>query len=415
MIQTVPARAPGPPLLLTLYVAALLALFATHLDLYLHETRQLGVNTIYLFVACCLPFLATLVIGPNPDRLLARCLEALNASAVPLLFFVMWMAGHVLLMGGTVLPEQVDFTLYFPLFQLTVLLFGLCIACTPGFAAASRPAGSLALLVLAGTVLYDAFHPGSFSVARGRAAGLAMNANVAGYDILLLLALTIRFGEARLWDAVLIGIGAVSVFFTFSRGGILLGAVLLAGYVGSLAASSGTRAAARLTVPALGLLVAAAAAAWLLQSTAIVHLPGSIDRLSWFESGSTADNQESRVELLHHYWRLIEQHPILGYGTGAMEAAATLAPSGQGPHNQYLRVWMDHGLWGLTAYVGLLLSALALFVARRSWSGSTLVAITLANGVFSHNITEDKTFLLLLGAALAASALDPGPAGEVDR
>ena len=39
MIQTVPARAPGPPLLLTLYVAALLALFATHLDLYLHETR----------------------------------------------------------------------------------------------------------------------------------------------------------------------------------------------------------------------------------------------------------------------------------------------------------------------------------------------------------------------------------------
>jgi hypothetical protein len=76
---------------------------------------------------------------------------------------------------------------------------------------------------------------------------------------------------------------------------------------------------------------------------------------------------------------------------------------------------MDHGLWGLTAYVGLLLSALALFVARRSWSGSTLVAITLANGVFSHNITEDKTFLLLLGAALAASALDPGPAGEVDR
>jgi hypothetical protein len=141
VIQTVPARAPGPPLLLTLYVAALLALFATHLDLYLHETRQLGVNTIYLFVACCLPFLATLVIGPNPDRLLARCLEALNASAVPLLFFVMWMAGHVLLMGGTVLPEQVDFTLYFPLFQLTVLLFGLCIACTPGFAAASRPAG----------------------------------------------------------------------------------------------------------------------------------------------------------------------------------------------------------------------------------------------------------------------------------
>ena len=45
MIQTVPARAPGPPLLLTLYVAALLALFATHLDLYLHETFQLPTSS----------------------------------------------------------------------------------------------------------------------------------------------------------------------------------------------------------------------------------------------------------------------------------------------------------------------------------------------------------------------------------
>ena len=415
MIQTVPARAPGPPLLLTLYVAALLALFATHLDLYLHETRQLGVNTIYLFVACCLPFLATLVIGPNPDRLLARCLEALNASAVPLLFFVMWMAGHVLLMGGTVLPEQVDFTLYFPLFQLTVLLFGLCIACTPGFAAASRPAGSLALLVLAGTVLYDAFHPGSFS--RGAGTGCRPRDERERRRL--------RHPPAARPDDPLRRGAPMGRGADRHRRSLRLLHVLPrrhpprrrpAGRLRRLPrGESGTRAAARLTVPALGLLVAAAAAAWLLQSTAIVHLPGSIDRLSWFESGSTADNQESRVELLHHYWGLIEQHPILGYGTGAMEAAAALAPSGQGPHNQYLRVWMDHGLWGLTAYVGLLLSALALFVARRSWSGSTLVAITLANGVFSHNITEDKTFLLLLGAALAASALDPGPAGEVDR
>jgi O-antigen ligase len=415
VIGAAPARARRTPLLLTLYVAVILVLFATHLDLYLHETKQLDVNTIHLVVAACLPFLATLLVGPDPDRLLARCLEALNASAVPVMFFVMWMAGHVLLMGGTVLPERVDFTFYFPLFQLSVLLFGLCLACTPGFVVASRPAGSAAILVLGGTVLYDAFHPGSFSLAQGRGAGLAMNANTAGYDILLLLALTTRFGEARLWDAILLGVGLVSLFFTFSRGGILLSIVLLAAYVGSLAASRDTRAAARLAIPALGLLVAVAATTWLVQNTAIVHVRGSIDRLGWFESGTTAPEQESRIELMQHYWRLIEQRPILGYGTGGMEAAAALAPSGQGPHNQYLRVWLDHGLWGLTAYLGLLLSALALFVARRSWSGATLVTITLANGLFSHDITEDKTFLLLFGAALAASALDPGPSAGAVR
>jgi O-antigen ligase len=410
VIRAAPAREPGAPLPLTVYAAALLALFATHLDLYLHETSRLGFNTIRLFVVCCLPFLALLLVGPDPDRLLARCLEALHASAIPVLFFVMWMAGHVLFMGSTVLPDQVDFTLYFPLFQLSVLLFGLCLACTPGFAAASRPAGSIALLVLAGTVLYDAFHPGSFSLAKGRAAGLAMNANVAGFDILLLLALTVRFGEARLWDAALIALGLVSVFFTFSRGGLLLAAVLLAGYLASLTASGGARALGRFAVPALGLVLAATAAVWLVHSTAIVHLQGSINRLSWFETRDTGVGQESRVQLLYHYLNLVEQHPVLGYGTGAMQAAGALAPDGQGAHNQYLRVWLDHGLWGLTAYLGLLLSALALFVARRSWPGGTLVVITLANGAFSHNITEDKTFLLLLGAALAASALDPGPA-----
>lgn len=72
----------------------------------------------------------------------------------------------------------------------------------------------------------------------------------------------------------------------------------------------------------------------------------------------------------------------------------------------YLRVWMDHGVWGLATYLGLLVSSLLLFAAHRHWPGVTLLGLVILNGVFSHDIIDDKTFLILLGAALAACSLE---------
>ena len=43
---------------------------------------------------------------------------------------------------------------------------------------------------------------------------------------------------------------------------------------------------------------------------------------------------------------------------------------------------------------------------------TAIVALVLINGNFSHNITEDKAFLMLLGTRLALAGLKP-PAREV--
>jgi O-antigen ligase len=411
-VRRAPAAQPAPALL-TLYATLILVVFGTHLDLYLHSVGRLGgVNLIHLFLAASGPFLLWLLVGPGSDRALGNVVEAVHASAVPLLCFALWMAGHVLFLGGAVLVgEDVDLTRYFPAFQLVVLLFGLALGSAPGFAEALRPAAAAGALLLAGTILYDAFHPGSFSDAQGRAAGVGMNANVAAFDLLLLLAAAVRFREARPLDAALVALCLVAVTFTFSRGGLLLAAVLLALYAASLV-GAGVRPG-RLAVPAAGLALAALSLPWLLDAAAIADLPDAARRLSALGAREgTGVGDQSRLDLALYYLGLVQQQPLLGLGTGAHLIEEARAPWRDGTHNMYLRVWLDHGLWGLATYLGLLGSALALLVRRRCWPGIALVVLSAANGVFSHNIIDDKTFLLLLGGLLAASALGPrGPAG----
>lgn len=406
-------RAAASPFL-TLYLAGFFGLFATHLDFYLEASGRLTINPIAVFVGACGPFLLWLAAGAGSDRAVGRAVEALHASATPLIFFALWLAGHVIFLRGAPLGAggaDVEFLKFFPLYQLAVFLFGLLLASTPGFAEAFRHAAAIPILLLAGSILYDAFLPGTFSRAEGRAAGFGMNANVAAFDLLLILAAALRYGSARPIDAALIGVSLVAVFFTFSRGGLLLGAVLLAIYGASIlagrsGASRGGRPA-RLALPIAGVMAAAAALYWLAGSAAIVERPDSVGRLAWFGATAPAEGQgESRVQLLHHYLALVEQRPLLGHGTGAMLAETPRAPWGEGPHNMYLRVWLDHGVWGLATYLGLLVSILAICLGRGSWPGVALSAIVMANGAFSHDIIDDKTVLLLLGAALATSALE---------
>jgi hypothetical protein len=132
-------RRDGLPPFLTLYVTLFLALFATHLDLYLGSTGQLGANTIHLFVAAAAPVLARLAAGPDSDLLIARSLETLHGSILPLGFFFLWLVGHLLFMTRTIFVQAVDFTQYFPLFQLTVLVCGLILASSPRFGRRCAP------------------------------------------------------------------------------------------------------------------------------------------------------------------------------------------------------------------------------------------------------------------------------------
>ncbi|MCB1033813.1 MAG: O-antigen ligase family protein, partial [Acidobacteria bacterium] len=102
----------------------------------------------------------------------------------------------------------------------------------------------------------------------------------------------------------------------------------------------------------------------------------------------------------------IGRHPFLGYGPGFV---AALKP---GPHNQFLKVWMDLGLPGLLFFCAVLAAAAAVFLSRGSLVGLVAVGFLSLKAMFSHNMLDDRTALLLLGLLLSVTLTTKGDETE---
>jgi hypothetical protein len=97
---------------------------------------------------------------------------------------------------------------------------------------------------------------------------------------------------------------------------------------------------------------------------------------------------------------LIEAAPLLGHGTGFARNMSEL------PHNIYIQQWVNNGLLGLLLYLGLIITAYLTFITRGSRNGVALIVIAAVGGIFSHNILDQRPFLILLGLLLGNSAHD---------
>jgi O-antigen ligase len=100
---------------------------------------------------------------------------------------------------------------------------------------------------------------------------------------------------------------------------------------------------------------------------------------------------------------LVERHPLLGYGTGFSRTMSEL------PHNIYLQQWVNNGVLGLAAYLFFLSASLITFIHRGSHNGVALLTVAISGGVFTHNILDQRPFLILLGVILGGSVLSQRP------
>jgi O-antigen ligase len=106
------------------------------------------------------------------------------------------------------------------------------------------------------------------------------------------------------------------------------------------------------------------------------------------------------MDALREGLNLIEASPLVGHGTGFARTMSEL------PHNIYIQQWVNNGLVGLLLYVGLIITAFFTFIHRRSRNGIALIVVTAVGGIFSHNILDQRPFLILLGLLLGISARD---------
>jgi O-antigen ligase len=264
---------------------------------------------------------------------------------------------------------------------------------------------TLVAVVLLGVAfnVYELFVPMSFSQVLGRSAGLYRNPNFAGEALVLgmLLSVTVLKSQYRTPYVLLVGIG---VFLTISRGGIMAWVFSVAGLLFMRGISS--KDFVRSGVIAFVLVILFILPRWdaLLttwEQTGVLN--GNVmHRLTWLTDPSGVQDASSweRKYVANQAWEKIADHPILGSGTGESYQAYTA------PHNQYLALMIDHGLFGILIMP---LLVLAVTYGARGQSGhiAILFGFTIMFlGLFSHTMlyTNHSFVLLALMAAIAASS-----------
>jgi O-antigen ligase len=103
------------------------------------------------------------------------------------------------------------------------------------------------------------------------------------------------------------------------------------------------------------------------------------------------ESAQTRAQIAQVAWQKISEAPWLGYGLGA-----TFRFHPEGTHNIFLHSWVESGILGV-----LLFPALILPLARGRAGGQTFFIFFMLMGFFSHNLLDERSFLLPLGYLLA--------------
>jgi O-Antigen ligase len=248
--------------------------------------------------------------------------------------------------------------------------------------------------------LYELFVANNlWSNAPGRSAGFYVDVNVSASALLGygLVFLTARAGNLRLVDLILTTLIAIGVFATFSRTGILATLILLTGLALSRV---GRENVIRIVIG----LVAVSSIAFALVSYVVDNLDLSEDAArrisSLIEAGGIGDFEKDRGAAASAAWDIIVEHPVFGGGV------RTVSKMPEGPHNMFLAMMVDYGIFGLIAYLALITRLI--LAARRAGRelGRPLVLYVgwlLIYSLALHTLLEDAMSILLLGFALARS------------
>ncbi len=391
-----------------LAISAFLVIYLCQIDVCMLLQERIRFAPVYpLLAGLAAISVATWYLAPG------RIGRVLKGSGGAILAFGM-IAGFALV--GSALPDanlsegwkyvlfpSIDFLVFFLALPLSVI-----------FASASnwRAVCGLAMVALVMSILIDARYPGTFSIMDTRAAGFGVNPNRGAALTVMLLIGVLDWKRPQLslntcgWCLV----AFVGVFMTLSRSGILV-----LGIVGMLYVRLCVRRNGMGTVVVLGGLAFSCGGYALIAADAakqiLPMLGGSHSRANLFsgELDAMDTREDSRVILVYDYLDMIQERPILGWGTGFTMGAD------DGSHNMFLTRWVDNGLPGLLAYVLLVYMLYRIGRTFESKECITVAVFLFAESFFSHNLLEDKSLLLMMAITSGRAVLNaPQPAHAIN-
>jgi O-antigen ligase len=382
-------------------MSAFFAVFASSLDQYLNAIGALPFLNVWLFLwGLAAVTMATLLKALASHRERARLIAffRLNVAVLaPLAAIVLCSLASAFLPTAN-LDEGPRYVLY-PAYNATVVVLSMLIPFPEHHRKWIRWYLAVAFVLAAGSVFVDVIRPATFSILPDRAAGFARNPNGAGFQLVTLCCALIAFDRVRAIDLTVLAMTALGVIATLSRGGAILLAFVVCCYVPCVVRDAARRGTTVIVTRLVALV--------LLIGATYAGTTRLIDQRMFSGEGSRVEMllgkrkvvgpRENRVQILEEGWELVRASPWLGYGSGF---TFTLP---EGPHNMYVSRWLDNGLPGVVSYVWLLAAASLVFWRRRYLPGLVFMGAVVIEGVFSHNLLEERAFLLLLGMLLSLS------------
>ncbi|WP_158289273.1 O-antigen ligase family protein [Paenibacillus flagellatus] len=372
------------------------AFFLTSTDFYMSNRNMLPLAPIYLAMA--LPALVIFYVlckdivrdrGKELIRLFTFCKE-------PIIFYYSFaVIGLLYCLHPGVSVELLNNGVYHALYAFLCLFF-LAFARIRSLLPIVRFIFIAAFLIYFATVMIDVMQ-GSFTKNEGRAAGFAVNPNTGAFTLIMLLLLSLNWSRMKLFDVSLCCAAGLGVFVTYSRGGLILFVLSMTIYLARIiyCQKPWTKPtnALRFLVISLIVFLGLSIGQSVLNGVSAFNQDDSTrlqDVLSLVRGDNDAVMQDSRVDLVVEYWRLISESPILGYGTGFSDSRPA------GPHNIYLQQWVDYGVIGVAVYTLGLLRMFRFFMQRQDYRGMTFLLITAIEGFFNDDMLLFRPFLIAL-------------------
>ncbi len=393
-------------LTLTIYLLVFVAFFLVKADGFLGYQGLLPVAPFALFLALSLPVVfGTVLVSLRVNHLVSlfhRCRAVLIPFAAMLFT---GLCGAIVRLGG---PPTDSRVLFYSIVSLYVFFAGVLIGGVIPVRRLWHLAMIGALAIATGTIFIDVVRPYTFTLPElVGPAGLAQNPNSGAIVTILILAVVLdwRKRETSAVDLMILAVALSAVFVTGSRSGLLTAAAVGMFYLYRVRWSLirfRTLAGLSLVVILAGLGLWVSRFDLLNSFQAFVASSRKLNELFDPTSGIRTLSDKSslnRIAAIDMSLPWIAKSPFIGMGTGFSYEMAV------GPHNMYLARWVDNGILGLAAYLWFLAAAIWVNRKHKNLEGVVIASIMVMYGLFSHNILEERTFLLLLAISTARGAV----------
>lgn len=257
------------------------------------------------------------------------------------------------------------------------------------------------IIILIGSCIpfwVDMIYPGTFSQQTERTAGFYGNANDGALSVLYMAIAAINWKKHDFLSLFVLILTGLAVFTTLSVEGIILLSILTGSYIVLNLGGEGMilrKIAFVIITPILAFFLAKPLLVKILDVSTILEQHSSKERLQEIINMSKGDvtfaEDHDRLKLVRDYWLLIQEAPITGHGTAFIDSTLT------GPHNMYLKKWVENGLLGLLLYLAMIGFAIRHFMLLRDIRGMIFVGAFIYAGFFDQNVLQNSTLIVLLG------------------